>query len=94
MRSYVPPGGGSGSSRHQVTQYFDDQATDYRVPSWDGTGGAVALPVFSKKAEAYVRAQKAEDQARAVLMIWSNLRGQAMDAEITSACAHKSLFKG
>ena len=80
MRGYVPPGGGASSSRQQVAQYFDDQATDYRVPSWDGTGGAVALPIFEKKAEAYVRAQKSEDQPRAVLQIWSNLRGQAADA--------------
>ena len=67
-------------SRTQVSQYFDEQAVDYRVPSWDGTGGAVALSIFERKAEAYVKSQKSEDQARAVLQIWSNLRGAAAEA--------------
>ena len=61
----------------QITGYFDEQSADYRVPSWDGTGGAIALPIFEKRAEAYIRSLKTEDQARAVLQVWSNLRGSA-----------------
>ena len=80
MRSYIPPGGAAGSSRQQVTAYFDEQPADYRVPSWDGTGGAIGLPIFERRAEAFVKSQKADDQARAVLQLWSNLRGAAADA--------------
>ena len=36
--------------------------------------------MFKRKAEAYVKSQKLDDQARAVLQLWSNLRGAAADA--------------
>ena len=55
--------------------YFGD--TDPKVPTWEGSRGAVGLKEYERDVKGYVLGLKKKDRKLAAPRLWSNLRGEA-----------------
>ena len=65
------------TARSSIVGFFNDQPIDNRVPTWDGTGGAVGLELYARLAEAYTAGLEENKVLLAAPRLWSNLRGEA-----------------
>ena len=66
--------------RRGVQEFFDDQPTDPKVPTWDGTGESLGLEVYRRMAMAYEAGLDEDKLAVAAPKLWLNLRGSAREA--------------
>ena len=60
--------------------WFDAQTIDPKVPTWDGTGGAIGLEMYLRISKGYLLGQKSEEQYLHVNRLWLNLRKEAARA--------------
>ena len=68
------------TARSSIVGFFNDQPIDNRVPTWDGTGGAVGLELYARLARAYIAGLEENKALLGPPRLWSNLRGEAHES--------------
>ena len=57
--------------------YFDGAAADPKLPTWDGTGGAIGLETYTKLAKGFAAGTEDAKVNLCAPRLWQNLRGEA-----------------
>ena len=57
--------------------YFDGAEADPKLPTWDGTGGAIGLETYNKLARGFEAGTEDTKIALCAPRLWQNLRGEA-----------------
>ena len=68
------------TAHSSIVGFFNDQPIDNRVPTWDGTGGAVGLELYARLARAYIAGLEENKALLGPPRLWSNLRGEAHES--------------
>ena len=81
--------------------YFDGAEADPKLPTWDGTGGAIGLEPYKKLAKGFAAGTEDSNLSLCAPRLWQNLRGEArrhvsdLDQEkLRAAGGVKIFFRG